>query len=58
MKINSAKSFHRFRPMNLRIGDHSLFDLGDIKEFFFSFHGQIELAMAVLRVMRVGRWSR
>lgn len=48
MKINLAKDSPSFRPMNLRIQDPSLFDLGEIKEYFFSFHGQIELAMAVL----------
>lgn len=58
MKINLDKGFHRRRPMNLRTRDPSLFDLGEIRNFFFSFHGQIELTMAVLRVTRVGRWSR
>lgn len=43
-KNQSTKAFHRFRPTNLRIQGHSLFDHGEIKEFF----SQFELAIAVL----------
>lgn len=52
MKINLAKGFYSFRPMNLRIENNSLIDLGEVKKFFclfgWFFYGQIELAMAVL----------